>query len=272
MLENSNFTIDERGWESEFFRKRWGYLAFSKFLPSRLIESPSLVEEDLTAIIEESNDLFELLEVSVEAEAFTLVPYLEDVGFRLVDSRITFKTVFTSDIAKSQNFPLDFPFLRIEEFSNKYLEQIISLTKKHLTNNPSFISRYKNPLFMESGSADNYFTLWVSNALISNDSMSCVLLDTENMVQGYFIYQRKNSEEELPVYKGILTVINDAYRGKATHLVMQSFLFSKIKDKKYVIDNTTQLSNLPVIRNHIKSQRRLNSISLTFFRKNIQVK
>ncbi len=272
MVKNSNFIVELRSWESEFFGKKWGFLSFSHLLQSRLFESPSKVEEDLKSIIEESDSLFEILEVNVEADIFTIVPYLENTGFRLVDSRISFKTILTKKNADYQNFPLDFPTLRIETFSSGYLDQVVSLTRKHLVNNPSFISRYKNLLFMEKDSADKYFTLWVSNAVMSDNSVSCILLDADNSVQGYFIYQKKGAEKGLTVYKGILTVISENYRGKATHLAMQSFLFSKIMDEKYIIDNTTQLSNLPVIRNHIKSQRSLNSVSLTFFRKNTFLK
>lgn len=190
MLKNSNFTVELRNWESEFFSKQWGFLSFSNLLQSRIIESPSKVEKDLNSIIEESNSLFEILEVSVGADVFTIVPYLENVGFRLVDSRISFKTVFINNSNDFQNFPLDFPALRIETFSSGYLEQVVSLTRKHLVNNPSFISRYKNLLFMENDSADNYFTIWVSNAIMSDNSVSCVLLDAENVVQGYYLSKK----------------------------------------------------------------------------------
>lgn len=269
MLDFPNFAIEEKKWESEFFNKRWGLLTCKDLSVNTIVEMPKAMTMELNRILEKSDQSFDLLEFQATHDLFPLIPYLEIVGFRLVDSKISFKTLLTSDTLAEQQFPLDFANLKIQLFSPQYLKEIIALTNKHLTYNPAFVSRYKNPLFMKPGAAEKYFSTWVNNSLASEHSISCVIVDHHNSVKGYFIYEKKGSENNIPIYKGILTVIDDEYRGKSTHLAMQSFLFSRIKETKYFVDNTTQLTNLPVIRNHVKSHRSLNSISLTFYRNNV---
>lgn len=268
MPSSRNFSIEERKWESEFFGKTWGLLTYQDIQSDRIVRDYQSVAKELDIVLKQADQHFSLLEFQASHDLFTIIPYLEIAGFRLVDSRISFKTLFNASSMSEQQFPLDFPDLRIELYNAHFLAEIISLTHKHLTNNPTFVSRFKNPLFMEPGAAEKYFTTWINNSLSSPHSVSCVLLDQQDSVKGYFIYEKKGQENDTPIYKGILTVIEEEYRGKSTHLAMQSFLFSHITESKYLVDNTTQLSNIPVIRNHVKSQRSLNSISLTFYRTN----
>jgi hypothetical protein len=208
-----SFAVEEKTWESEFFKKKWGLLTCKGLAINQIIEGLEVITMDLDSILEESDHLFDLLEFQATHDLFLLIPHLEAVGFRFVDSKISFKTLLTRETLVEQQFPLDFRNLRMEIFSPQYLNAIIGLTNKHLTYNNSFVSRYKNALFMEPTSAQKYFTTWVTNSLSSVNSISCVLLDEENSVKGYFIYEKKGSEDGVPIYKGILTVIDDEYRG-----------------------------------------------------------
>ncbi|MCB0487332.1 MAG: hypothetical protein KDC99_02585 [Cyclobacteriaceae bacterium] len=267
MSDKANFTIKPKVWESNFFAKKWGELKWvGNSVNDLIFQSRESIKFELDTAIADSRDQYELLEFNATADLFTLVPLLEDTGFRLADSRISFLTLLDAASLKKQAFKLDFPQLQIADFSDDLLTEVISLTKKYLTDNKEFISRYKNPLFFENEDVDRYFTTWVTNALKSEASLSCVLIDRMRKVAGYFIYEKRGLKENIPVYKGILTVIDESYRGKSTHLAMQSYLFSRIPELKFYVDNTTQLTNLPVIRNHIKSHRRLESLSLTFFK------
>jgi hypothetical protein len=47
--------------------------------------------------------------------------------------------------------------------------------------------------------------------------------------------------------------------------MMQSYLFQHMPRERFYVDNTTQLSNYAVIRNHIRGKRILDRIELTFF-------
>jgi hypothetical protein len=73
----------------------------------------------------------------------------------------------------------------------------------------------------------------------------------------------------LPIYKGILTAIDSDVRGKNTHLVLQSFIFKQIKEEQIYIENATQVSNIPIIRNHIRSHRMLDSVTFILVRKKV---
>lgn len=70
----------------------------------------------------------------------------------------------------------------------------------------------------------------------------------------------------IPLYKAILAAVNPDYRANSYHLHMQAYLYKQFPEKQFYLDNTTQLTNIATIKNHIKSQKKLNRIVLTFFR------
>ncbi len=47
---------------------------------------------------------------------------------------------------------------------------------------------------------------------------------------------------------------------------MQSFLYGQLGFGECYLDNTTQLANAPVIRNHVRSEKHFESTTLTFYR------
>ena len=64
---------------------------------------------------------------------------------------------------------------------------------------------------------------------------------------------------------GVLTAVEPAYRGEKAHLSMQSFLYQHIPENRFYLDNTTQLTNFAIIKNHITSQKKLNRMDLFFY-------
>jgi hypothetical protein len=267
-VESANFIIEERAWETDFFKKKTGLLKCkSSKYPSVVSDERALIlEADLLLL--DADKIFELLEFNVKMDQFLIIPLLEDLGFRLVDSRISFKTRIDVNERNKQNFELSLPGFEIRSFAQEYLQEVLSLTDKYLANNPDFVSRYKNTRFFSSNDASKYFQTWIKNTFRSEKSISCVLIDQKtNQVKGYFIYEKISDSDALPTFKGILTVIDEEARGHSTHLALQSYLFSLIPDQEFFLDNTTQLTNTAVIRNHLKSFRNLESISLTFIRK-----
>ena len=72
----------------------------------------------------------------------------------------------------------------------------------------------------------------------------------------------------IAVYKGILSVIEPKHRGRNLHVHLQQFLFEEMatRHEQVTLDNTTQVSNYPVIRNHAKSGRRPEQVELIMFR------
>ena len=261
------FTIEEKNWESTFFAKKWGLLTYTG---DDLIINNSLniLREDLIIILKEADKRYDLIEISISTSHLFLIMLLEDFKFRLVDSRIIFKTLFNIQRIAQQKLFLSSSEVNISMYDKKDLNDIIKLTHNNLTKNPDFISRFKNLYYFKSNDAERYYEAYLKNSIDNKNSFCCVLTDTYNKVKGYFIYEERGKFNNVPMYKGILTVVEKDLRGQAIHLSLQYFLFSKLKASEYYIDNTTQLSNLPVIKNHIKSQRDLEKILLIFFRKN----
>lgn len=269
VIKSEHFLIEKKEWESNFFKRSWGTLKFTSDFSSDSFHKAELgITRDLTGILDQSDRIFNLLEFIVTTQQFYITPVIEDCEFRLVDTRISFKTLFDFTTS-TQNFNILPPLIKIIKYSPKYLNSILKLTEKYIVENPEFTSRFKNRRFLGDKDARAYFREWIKNSLLSEQSISCVLVDEDEVVNGYFIYEQTEFQNKLPVYKGILTVVDENYRGNSLHLALQSFLFSYIPHKLFYIDNTTQLTNIAVITNHIKSQRKLEKISLTFFRKNI---
>jgi hypothetical protein len=86
-------------------------------------------------------------------------------------------------------------------------------------------------------------------------------------VQGYFFYRQGDVHEELPVYKGMLAAVAADYRRYKSHLALQTFLFDQIPHDQFYVDNTTQLTNFPILKNHMTAQRQLQSVTFIFYRK-----
>ncbi|MEJ7820912.1 MAG: hypothetical protein WKF85_01250 [Chitinophagaceae bacterium] len=267
MLTTPHFTIEDKCWESAFFAKKWGLL---KFIGDdiNITKSIDVLGKDLTIILKHSDKIYDLIEFQISTSFFLLIMLLEDFNFRLVDSHITFKTLINKKKIVQQKLFLSSHDVNIRMYDKKDLNDIIQLTHNNLTKNPNFISRFKNLNYFESADAERYFELCISNSIANKNSFCSVLSDNYNKVKGYFIYEKRGKFNNLPIYKGILTVIEKDLRGQSIHLALQYYLFSQLKDSAYYIDNTTQLSNISVIKNHIKSQRVLENISLIFFRKN----
>lgn len=94
-----------------------------------------------------------------------------------------------------------------------------------------------------------------------------MIAEYDNTIASFFIIERVKDYENLPRFKGILTAVKKEHRGQKLHLAMQSHLYKHLGIEKFYLDNTTQLSNMPVIKNHIKSNRRLHQMSLTMMLK-----
>lgn len=267
MQHKSYFVLEKRNWESTFFQKRYGTL---KFVNETLFvnNDPSDLKVELAALLAEARANYDLIDFHLPAHLFQFISICEDFNFRLIDSQIIFKTLIDETTLDQQNFDLQFDELQLRMFEHRDLSQIISLTNENLTYNPFFVSRFKNLDYFKEDDASRYFEQYILNMAENENSFCNVLVDVSNKVDGYFIYEKKGTLNNLPVYKGILTLITEQYRGKGTHLAMQYHLLKQFKEKKFYIENATQLSNFPVIKNHIKSQRTLENIRFIMMWKN----
>ena len=145
------------------------------------------------------------------------------------------------------------------------LPDLLNLTHEALTNNQSFFSRFKNRKYFSEKETERYFSSWVENH-IDDDKTFFAVVEKENKIIGYYIYKCTGTHKGEKIYKGVLTAVATEYRGYNLQHTMQSFLQNKFPEEKFYLDNTTQLSNFPIIKHHIRNQRNPDRIELTFYR------
>lgn len=252
-----SFSLQAREWESLFFKKN--------ILEMSLLDSKGIdvFDGEISQALATLN--YDLIVVNLDVQHLIYAAILEEVGFRLVDSRITFLSLIDSEssVHSFDNLNLDF---HVRYASQADEDAIVALTHASLTENLDFISRYKNTEFFDEGDARLYFKTWIINSLSSVNAHSAVV-EYEGKVVGFFIFEKRGSKGDYAVYKGILCAVQSEFQGHKLHLVMQSFLFKRFNELRFYLDNTTQVSNYPTLKNHIKSRRQLKEISLTFMKK-----
>lgn len=254
--------LKKKEWDSDFFKKKIGVI---------YTEDQIIKRYDLEVI----NSIFNILIDFAKKKKYIIVeynlntfgssslliaPYLEDKGFRLIDTRITFKTLI--DRKKCEKLKPIFGKIRFVKLTD--LKDILNLTHQSLTDNKLFFSRFKNRDYFTYEDSKRYFEAWITNMIKDDDSIF-VVWEYNNKVIGYFIYKDYGKLNDVTIYKGILTAIDPEYRGHNGHLVMQSYAYDHFPEDFIYLDNTTQLTNFPVIKIHIKSRKELSSISFTFF-------
>lgn len=256
-------SLSEKEWDSEFFGRRIASLSLDHGELPRL--APDALRPALGSLVAwaDGHD-FELVETQLDVLGVSLVPLLEELGFRLVDTKIT----FLSRLSKAQ-IP-EYPSVpgRISFAQRSHLESILELTHDGFSNNPEFVSRYHNPAYFSAEETRRYFTAWIKNHL-GREGAYFVVWELQGKVVGYYIYRRDGDHEGVPKYKGILCTIAPEARGMKGHLAMQSFLYSYIPDDPFWVDNTTQLNNYAVIKNHVFSQKSFERMVLIFFRRRL---
>ncbi len=251
-------TLTDKPWETEFFNRRTGSLTLA---PELLTQSETVRDEVVTEVVRwAENKGFDLLELHLDIRSMPLVPCLEASGFRLVDTRITFITLMNkNDLAR---FEVDLGVVRLATPEDR--DAIIVLTHRGFTDNPTFLSRFKDSTYFTQRDSERYYEAWINNHLEDDDTLFAVW-EVDGKLAGYFIYKRAGTQEGELIIKGILAAVAPEFRGHKGHLFMQTFLYDLIPEPQFYLDNTTQLNNYPVIKNHVTSQKKLDRIALTFF-------
>jgi hypothetical protein len=248
-------------WESRFFDHRIGTLRVPEDIVGGVAD-PETFRQALARLLETCDrDGVELIEHRLDIEDFDRVSLMEDEGFRLVDSRITFMTSM-----EKASFAFHEPATGcIRWAAPADLPAIQELTRAGFSRNPAFRSRFKNPRYYSPGDAERYYAEWIANHLGHPDSLF-VVIEHRGRPVGYYIYKRGASHEGLPVLKGILSALEPEYRGQRAQLAMQSFIYDSLEWERWYVDNTTQLTNYPVMKNHIRFGKKLQQITLVFYR------
>ena len=97
---------------------------------------------------------------------------------------------------------------------------------------------------------------------INDPNVLTAVIEFGNEVVGFFMLKMIDQH----TYKGLMTGVIPKARGMKFHIKMQQFLINHI-GHPFTLINTTQLSNLAVIKNHIRSNRSLSKIEHIFYKK-----
>jgi hypothetical protein len=254
------FSIGLKAWETEFFGRTFGSLSWETAEPGPFPFGPAA---DAFRSLGRAADAagYRVVECHSGIGDFAAAAALEHAGFRLVDSRMRFVTRLTVD-----GIPDTRPSLGcILDASPAHRDRIIELTHEGFTHNDRFTSRFKNPEYFSLDESRRYYEAWIDNSAFGEGSASAVF-EVDGRIAGYFVYQESGTRDGLPVMKGILAAVEPAHRGANAHLAMQVHVYRKLGFDEWYVDNTTQLTNLPVIRNHMRSGKHLEEVVLTFYR------
>ena len=210
-----------------------------------------------------------LLKVSVDARQLHAIPWLERQGFELWETRYVWLTTWSRDeLTQTYALHAALPEDRIVWGTEAHHEAILSMTQEQVAKSTAVVNRFDSPFYPE-GSAEMWYAKWIAQVLQNPKALVAVAEHgKEREVAGYFIYLPGEPQDGVDVYKGILSVIQPAHRGRNLHVHLQQFLFEEMakRHERVTLDNTTQVSNYPVIRNHAKSGRRPDHIELVMFR------
>lgn len=251
-------TLEPNDWETEFFGWPIGRLVVALEEASRLPTGEWPRAVGLLAI---AADAFRLTQTHLDVRHLRLAPALEEAGFRLVDTRISFVTRL--DRRALRRFRPSTGRVRLAVQGD--LPRLLALTRARLTDNTDFHSRYKDPTYFTPEEAARWFDAWVKNNL-GDPRGHIAVWEVEGGVVGFFGYQQRGEREGLPLYKSTLAAVEEARRGQKAHLFLQTSLFDEMPADEFWVENTTQLTNSPIIHNSILLGRRIDRVELTFFR------
>jgi hypothetical protein len=247
-------------WETNFFKRKFGALSIIHTAFERL--SYEATKDSLDFILTYADNLqFDVIELHLNILGLNLVPILEEKGFRLVDSRITFITM----MHKQHIIKYSCPIGKIHLATKSELSDILYLTHEALTDNRSFFSRFKNRKYFSKKETEKYFSAWIENHIDDSNTFFAVV-KKENKTIGYYIYKRAGLHKGGQIYKGILTAVATEFRGYNLQHSMQSFLYDFFPEEKFYLDNTTQLTNFTLVKHHIRTQKNPVRIEMTFYR------
>lgn len=202
------------------------------------------------------------IEVALPNTSMRTAPALEACGFRLVDSRMTFVTRMTTQDIE----PMRLPTGRVRQATPEDLPAVSDLTTRLLVDSDAVYSRFKNPSLFTREETIRYYDAW--NELVLRECPELFAVwDVDGRVAGYFDYLRTEPEDRpLPLFKGVLAAVHPDFRGHQAHNALQAWLFPRFGEPAWLLDNTTQLSNMAVLKNHLRARKDFESATLVFFR------
>jgi len=253
--------LSEMEWETEFFGRRYGRLEVNTD-SAHGVEANALDQALKNTLPSGDQNGFNVIEVQLDMSWLHHMHLFESNGFRLVDTKIRFITSREKmEINKVPEAKGELGFA-----SKDMKEEILALTRRAFAENPSFKSRFNNSRYFSRSDTERYYAAWIENYIGDENTLFGVMKD-EGRIVGYLIYAKIGEHEGKPLYKGALTAVAPEHRGKKINLALRSFIYKHLPKAQICLDQTTQLTNLSMIRSLIRAKSNLESIELIFYRK-----
>ena len=146
--------VEAKQWDSEFFERLIGSLTWEAITPDEPAGRLSDLK-DISALADSAG--YALVECHVDISDFAVIASLEEVGFRLVDSRMRFLTRWGPG-----DVPETLPTVgSIRSATPEDRDRIVELTHEGFTQNDRFVSRFKNPDYFSADLTRRYFEAWI---------------------------------------------------------------------------------------------------------------
>jgi hypothetical protein len=249
------YSLERKTWDADFFKKEI-------YLLSGMDAEAGLdgLDSDLHAL--DTSGVF-ATEVQLNVRLMRIVPELERLGFRLVDSRMEFITHSTRLV--DNVVPERGEFRRYLE---KDWDALVNITRRSFVENSAFQSRYNNRWLFSEEESLRYYVEWHKWVLRTSPDLFVSWVDGDQYVGFYSILRKNNPENAMPVYKVGLAAIEPEYRALNGQNLMQAWLFHNTPDLEWTTINSPQLTNTSGLKNNIRSGKKFAAIELFLFRKN----
>ena len=194
--------LSELAWETEFFERRFGRLEIEGE-GIHDVEANSLDQalKDTLSFGDENG--FDVIEAQLDISWLHRMYLFENNGFRLVDTKLR----FLSQMTKEGMDDLPTPEGEVGFASADMKEEILSLTHRAFTHNPSFKSRFNNERYFSRLDTERYYSAWIENYLGDENTLFAVMRD-EGKIVGYLIYTKTGQHKGKPLYKAALILLS----------------------------------------------------------------
>lgn len=246
--------LKKKVWDSDFFGRDFYLLDVSEGLEIDRLKN-ELDRLDADGVFG--------TECQISIRNIEMMAHLEELGFRIVDSRMEFIT----DTNRGEH-EIVAPVGVFRRFEPQDWEALSDITVKNFVDNDQFKSRYTNRNIFSRDESLRYYLQWHRWVLDVSPDLFLSWVDKDKYVGFYSILRLSDPQSARPRYKVGLAAIDPAYRSYNGQNLMQAWLFRETRDSEWTTVNSPQLTNTAGLKNNIRSGKEFKTIELFFFRKN----
>jgi hypothetical protein len=243
--------------------KEWDSRFFGKDFYDLKVDSVS----DLVGVREELAELDARgvfgIECKINIRNMDVISHLEEMEFRLVDSRMEFITHTVRG-----EVDIHAPVGDFRRYEDCDWDEITAITTENFVDNSNFKSRYTNRNLFSREESLRYYLQWHKWVLDVSPDLFLSWVDGDKYVGFYSILRIPDAERGIPKYKVGLAAIHPDYRSHNGQNLMQAWLFRETSDTDWTTINSPQLTNTSGLKNNIRSGKEFKTVELFFFRKN----